>query len=95
MNIHTLLRTLCAFLILSFSFSAFAELTPVDLNRASAQDIATVMGGVGEKKAQAIVTYREQFGPFKQVDDLLNVKGIGQATIENNRAVLIVGDAKP
>lgn len=45
------------------------EGTRVSINTASAEDLARVMNGVGLKKAQAIVSYREEYGPFKTVDD--------------------------
>ncbi|HNL91858.1 MAG TPA: helix-hairpin-helix domain-containing protein, partial [Pseudomonadales bacterium] len=40
------------------------------------------------KKAQAIVSFREQNGAFKSVDDLVNVPGIGPATLEKNRSII-------
>jgi competence protein ComEA len=58
---------------------------PVDINAANAGELATVMVGIGQSKAAAIVEYREENGPFKSVDDLALVKGIGAATIEKNR----------
>lgn len=57
----------------------------INVNTASADALAELLTGVGPKKAEAIVAYREANGPFKVVDDLLNVKGIGQATLEKNR----------
>lgn len=65
------------------SFSVFAE--PVDINKASAKEIAASLNGVGEKKAQAIVEYREKNGPFKNINDLTKVKGIAEKTIEKNK----------
>ncbi len=56
----------------------------VNVNTASAQEIATLLKGIGEKKAQDIVDYRTEHGPFKTVTDLSNVKGIGEATIKKN-----------
>jgi competence protein ComEA len=63
--------------------SAAAE--AVDINVAGAAELATALDGVGQSKAEAIVEYREANGPFKSVDDLALVKGIGAATIEKNR----------
>jgi competence protein ComEA len=57
----------------------------VDINAAGAAELATALDGVGQSKAEAIVEYREANGPFKSVDDLALVKGIGAATIEKNR----------
>lgn len=63
----------------------------VDINTADADTLASAIDGVGERKAQAIVEYREANGPFASVDELASVKGIGMQTIENNRAALSVG----
>lgn len=60
----------------------------VSINTASAEDLARVMNGVGLKKAQAIVNYREEYGPFKTVDDLKQVPGMGSSLVERNLAVL-------
>ncbi|QMD24040.1 helix-hairpin-helix domain-containing protein [Citrobacter freundii] len=64
------------------------EGTRVSINTASAEDLARVMNGVGLKKAQAIVSYREEYGPFKTVDDLKQVPGMGSSLVERNLAVL-------
>lgn len=58
----------------------------VNLNSASAQELADKLDGVGEVRAQGIVKYREDNGPFTSVEQLLEVKGIGMATLEKNRA---------
>jgi len=58
--------------------------TRVSINSASADDLARVMNGVGLKKAQAIVSYREEYGPFKTVDDLKQVPGMGSSLVERN-----------
>ncbi|PCI70034.1 MAG: topoisomerase [Piscirickettsiaceae bacterium] len=63
------------------SFSAFA----VNINTASAEEIAAALKGVGESKAGAIIVYREKHGPFKTLNDLTKVKGIGAATVDKNR----------
>jgi len=57
----------------------------IDLNSADAQTLARELNGIGESKARAIVEYREAKGPFTSVDELLEVKGIGTATLEKNR----------
>ena len=46
---------------------------------------AAGIDGIGPAKAAAIVAYRAEHGPFKTVDDLLLVRGIGQATLDRNR----------
>ena len=62
----------------------------VDINRASVSELASVLKGVGESKAQAIVDYRNQNGPFSSVEQLAEVKGIGMKLIERNRASIQV-----
>ncbi len=57
----------------------------VNINSATAAALAEMLVGVGEKKAEAIVTYREANGPFGSKEELMNVKGIGTVTLEKNR----------
>ena len=56
----------------------------VSINTAPADELARVLNGVGLKKAQAIVSYREEYGPFKTIDDLKQVPGMGSALVERN-----------
>ncbi|TYL44319.1 helix-hairpin-helix domain-containing protein [Dickeya chrysanthemi] len=65
-----------------------ADEEEVSINTATAEQLATVMNGVGLKKAQAIVSYREQNGPFTQIEQLQEVPGIGSALIERNQSRL-------
>ncbi|MCP3862461.1 MAG: helix-hairpin-helix domain-containing protein [Aestuariibacter sp.] len=51
--------------------------TLVNLNAANVEQLMA-LPGIGKSKAQAIVAYREEQGPFSSVDDLVNVKGIGK-----------------
>ena len=55
-----------------------------DVNTANARTLQRVRG-IGRAKAQAIIEYRNQFGPFTSLDELTRVKGIGPATVENFR----------
>jgi competence protein ComEA len=57
----------------------------VNINTADAATIAGSLKGIGMKKAEAIVAYRKENGPYKAVDDLMSVKGIGQKTLEQLR----------
>lgn len=66
--------------------------TPVNINQADAAAIAKSLDGIGQAKAEAIVAWREAHGPFKKADDLTHVKGIGKATIERNRAAILLAD---
>lgn len=61
------------------------SLWAVNINTADAQAIATELNGIGLKKAQAIVDYRQANGEFKTIEALTEVKGIGLKTVEKNR----------
>jgi competence protein ComEA len=61
----------------------------ISLNQANLQQLQT-LNGVGEKKAQAIIEYRQKNGGFKTVDELVNVKGIGPKLLEKNKARLVL-----
>ncbi len=85
----SLIRVCLFAFMLMMSFTSMAQVV-VDVNTADAQMLAENIKGIGQKKAQAIVYYREKHGPFTSVDELLKVQGIGQKTLENNRTVLTV-----
>ena len=59
---------------------------PVNVNTADAETISAELKGIGLAKAQAIVEYREKHGPFRSIEDLALVSGIGEWTLERNRA---------
>ena len=61
------------------------KVAKVNINTADASQLAAVLKGIGLKKAKAIIEYREKFGPFKSIDELTAVKGVGAKTIEKNR----------
>lgn len=90
-------RVFAVILLLLAPVMAFGD--PLDINTATADQLAATIVGVGKAKAEAIVKDRETNGPFKIVDDLERVKGIGKATVEKNKdklAVKAVGtEAKP
>lgn len=57
----------------------------VNINEADAAEIADTLVGIGMSRAQAIVQYREEHGRFMSLDDLVEVKGVGEATVTNNK----------
>ena len=63
----------------------------IDLNRADPW-LLEALPGIGETRAQAIVDYRNEAGPFKRIEDLLRVEGIGQETLEQIRGYVTVSD---
>ncbi|MCK5881890.1 MAG: helix-hairpin-helix domain-containing protein [Sinobacterium sp.] len=74
--------------ILAVSASAFAG--PVNINSADAATLAKELSGVGSKRAEAIVAYREENGEFKGVEDLEKVKGVGEATLKANAGNILL-----
>lgn len=75
---------------LSLSLASFVALAAqINLNTATTTQLET-LNGVGAAKAAAIVAYRDAHGGFKSVDELANVKGIGDKLVEKNRAQMTV-----
>jgi len=75
-----------------FSIWAWAA-QPVNVNSASAEEIAESLKGVGLSKAEAIVNYRNEHGQFKHIDELVNVKGIGIRTVDINREYILLNNS--
>jgi competence protein ComEA len=86
-------RFLYMMLAAMISLSAWAG-EAVNVNNASAEEIAENLKGVGMSKAQAIVDYREKHGSFIHVDELVNVKGIGIRTVDLNRGMILLKDSQ-
>lgn len=94
MNMNRVLRTGVSHLLLVFSLACMPlsalSASPLDINTATAAQFAAVMSGIGEKKAEAIIAYREANGPFTSIEELSSVKGIGSALLERNKALIQV-----
>ena len=88
---HKLLTRIALALAVALPALALAG-TPVNINKADAATIAKSLDGIGQSKADAIVAWRDTNGPFKSADDLSQVKGIGKATLERNRASILLAD---
>ncbi|HET7688332.1 MAG TPA: helix-hairpin-helix domain-containing protein [Candidatus Macondimonas sp.] len=69
------------------------QASPVNVNTADMQTIADALPGIGPAKAQAIVDYRTQHGPFKVKEDLANVPGIGAATLEKIKGDVLLQES--
>ena len=63
----------------------------IDINRAEPW-LLEALPGIGEVLAQRIVDYRSQNGPFKRIEDLLKVSGIGEATLDKIKDYITVSD---
>jgi competence protein ComEA len=75
--------------ILSLAFFLLAA-TPVaaevvNINKADAAALAENLNGIGMVKAKEIVKYRDTHGKFESIEELSNIKGIGEKTVEKNR----------
>lgn len=82
------------FLSLAVAQTGLAEEMKVDVNTASAEQLAEALTGVGPAKAEAIIEYRQANGGFEHIDELVNVKGIGLRTVDRNRDRIEL-DAEP
>jgi comEA protein len=65
----------------------------IDINRASAEQL-TRIPGIGKVMAERIVLFRKEHGPFKRVEDLLKIKGIGEKSFERIRPYVKIGKSK-
>jgi len=88
----TIFRTATAVILLAMPILTLAG--PVNVNTADAETIAEELNGIGMAKAEAIVEYRKKHGPFKNADELSLVKGIGERTVDRNRADIQVSAPK-
>ncbi|GAA0713413.1 helix-hairpin-helix domain-containing protein [Dokdonella soli] len=83
------LRRLLLTLLLALALPTLAA-AQVDINHADAKTLAESLNGIGLVKAEAIVAYRNANGPFRNVEDLAKVKGIGAKTIDANRDAIVI-----
>lgn len=62
----------------------------ININTASAKELSDRLNGVGMKRAENIVKYRQTHGGFSSVDQLMAVKGIGEKVLEKNKSLIVV-----
>ena len=91
-SIASLLHTLILSLVLMGS--AFAA-EKVNVNTADAATLDRVLLNIGPSKAEAIVAHRKANGPFRSLEQLALVKGIGLKTVEKNRDRILLGGGAP
>jgi len=89
MKIRQILASLCLAAMM-IATPAVAAGDMVDINTATVEQLQAV-SGIGEKIAAEIVAYRNAHGVFQSVDDLVNVKGIGEKKLELIKSTLEVG----
>ena len=65
----------------------------VDLNNASVDELQGIPG-IGKVMAQRIVAWRDEHGPFRRVEDLMKVKGVGEKTFDKLRPYVKVGKSR-
>ena len=73
--------------------SSAVETPTLDINQASVQQLID-LPGIGEAIAQRIVDFRKKNGPFRRVEDLLKIKGIGEKSLEKLRPHVRVGQSR-
>ena len=77
-------------MMITFCGSIQAEtMGKINLNKATVEELSQLKG-IGMKYAERIVQYRDKNGPFKNIEDLLNVQGIGAKTLEKNKDRIVV-----
>lgn len=84
---------LLAALAMMLAQPVLAESSPININTASAAELASIKG-IGPSKAQAIVDHRDKNGGFKSVDDLKLVRGIGDKMLEQLRPQVTIDGAQ-
>ncbi len=97
MQTYSLFKSItAALLLLLVPFAATAQdagklvepTAGININSADAQTIAETLIGVGMVRAKEIVAYREMFGQFETIDELMEVQGIGAATLDKNKHLI-------
>ena len=90
------LRVLCLLSLVLFLSAAVnankkkPPVRPVNINTATSEELQLVPG-IGPATAQKILQMRKSYGPFKSVDDLLAIRGLGEKRLDKMRKYLTVG----
>ena len=87
---YSILAALALSTVLSSSILAKPADCKVNINTATASEISECLDGIGKKKAEGVIAYREQKGKFEKPEQLANVPGIGEKTVERNRSKIVI-----
>ena len=87
---RSLIFVLAVLLLASFCQPVVAGKGKININTASQKELVSLKG-VGDKIADRIIEYRKA-NPFKKIEDLMNVKGIGQKLFDKNKDLITVKD---
>ncbi len=69
--------------------SNFSQANPLNINKASNEEL-TQLPGIGPTKAEEIIRYRQEHGPFTNKEDIMNVSGIGETTYNQIKDLITV-----
>ena len=89
-HIALLLLTICITLGSFSPFSLAQSTLPININTATAVELAEAIDGVGEVRAAAIISLREELGGFTMLEQLLDVKGISEVTLARIRSIIVL-----
>jgi len=89
-------RFLIGLILVGLVFIPFASLArgKININKATVKELQT-LPGIESVIAQRIVDYRHEYGPFKKIEDLMQVKGIGKKRFEKIRNLITVEEKTP
>ena len=90
----TMLSRIIGSFVIAALVPIWAWAGPVNINIADAKTLARELDGIGPAKAQAIVDYRQKNGAFKKIEDLMNVRGIGEKSFLKLKPLVTVAAAR-
>lgn len=62
----------------------------VNINQAGEEELTQKLNGIGKQKAKAIIEYRQKYGAFSSIENILEVQGIGPSFLEKNKDKLVL-----
>jgi len=92
MKYQTLTALILGYLLLSVTVASATEIQKVNLNEAELEELSTLQG-VGSVIAQRILAFRQNNGPFLKIEDLMNVRGIGETKFLQLREQVTIGSS--